>query len=194
VTPALARTEAPTVPFAYFRRLGRADQEVYRRSDGIHEVRLPSAEAVRDGVPRLERALATGDCAEAERAADALVRELSRVLEVPPPQVKVLAIRPRMEGAELHGFYVAEPGRRPVVRVWMRTAARRQVVAFRTFLRTLLHEFVHHLDFELLRLPKSFHTQGFYERESSLVHALLPGSPGPPGRGEDRAGPGGGGA
>jgi hypothetical protein len=42
----------------------------------------------------------------------------------------------------------------------MRTAAKRQVVAFKTFLRTVVHEVGHHLD-------------GFYKRESSLANALL---------------------
>jgi len=55
--------------------------------------------------------------------------------------------------------------RRPIVK-------RGQVVAYRTFLRTLLHELCHHLDYDLLRLRDSLHTQGFYQRESSLFHAL----------------------
>jgi hypothetical protein len=55
----------------------------------------------------------------------------------------------------------------------MRTAQRRQVVKFRTFLRTLLHELCHHLDYELLRLADSFHTEGFYKRESSLLRQIL---------------------
>jgi len=54
----------------------------------------------------------------------------------------------------------------------MRTAQRRQIVAFRTFLRTLLHELCHHLDYELLKLTESFHTEGFYQRESSLLNQL----------------------
>ena len=56
----------------------------------------------------------------------------------------------------------------------MRTAQRLQVVAFKTFLRTLLHELCHHLDYEHLKLARSFHTEGFYKRESSLVYAVLP--------------------
>jgi hypothetical protein len=44
--------------------------------------------------------------------------------------------------------------------------------------RTLLHECCHHLDFELLQLEDTFHTQGFFRRESSLVRQLLP-EPGP---------------
>jgi len=55
----------------------------------------------------------------------------------------------------------------------MRTAARKDVVAFKTFLRTLIHELCHHLDYELYKMPETFHTEGFYKRESTLVNALL---------------------
>ena len=44
--------------------------------------------------------------------------------------------------------------------------------AYRTFLRTLLHELCHHLDYTYLHLRDSLHTQGFYQRESSLFAAL----------------------
>ena len=56
----------------------------------------------------------------------------------------------------------------------MRTAQQKKVVAFRTFLRTFLHELCHHLDYELLELDDSFHTQGFFKRESSLFKQLVP--------------------
>jgi hypothetical protein len=56
----------------------------------------------------------------------------------------------------------------------MRTAKQRRVVAFRTYLRTLLHEVGHHIDYAYLRLPDSFHTEGFYKRESSLFAQLVP--------------------
>jgi uncharacterized damage-inducible protein DinB len=55
----------------------------------------------------------------------------------------------------------------------MRTARQQRVVAFRTYLRTLLHEVGHHLDYTLLGLADSFHTQGFYQRESHLFHQLV---------------------
>jgi hypothetical protein len=50
-------------------------------------------------------------------------------------------------------------------------------VAFRTFLRTLLHEIGHHLDYEYLKLADSFHTEGFFRRESSLFTQLVPATP-----------------
>jgi hypothetical protein len=55
----------------------------------------------------------------------------------------------------------------------MRTAKKEQVVKFRTFLRTLLHEVCHHLDYELYKLAETFHTEGFYARESALMRSLL---------------------
>jgi hypothetical protein len=41
-----------------------------------------------------------------------------------------------------------------------------------------LHERYDHLDYELLRLPDSFHTDGFYRRKSSLLRRLLPSADG----------------
>ena len=51
-------------------------------------------------------------------------------------------------------------------------AALDEVVKFRTFLRTVLHEMCHHFDYELFMLAETFHTQGFYARESALLTAL----------------------
>src|SRR5262249_59706355 len=94
---------------------------------------------------------------------------------VPPVRVKVLAARPHARWGELHGLYesAARQGNAPIITLWMRTARQKRVVAFRTFLRTLLHEMGHHLDYTLLRLEDSLHTQGFYQRESHLFHQLV---------------------
>jgi hypothetical protein len=93
---------------------------------------------------------------------------------VEPVDVGVLAVRPTLREAELHGLYTREPGRRARIRVWMRTVRYKRVVAFRTFLRTLLHEVCHHLDYTHLKLADSFHTEGFFKRESSLFYQLVP--------------------
>ena len=76
---------------------------------------------------------------------------------------------------ELHGLYEpAEARAAAVITLWMRTAKQKRVVAFKAFLRTLLHELCHHLDYELFKLAESYHTEGFYKRESSLFHQLVP--------------------
>ena len=102
---------------------------------------------------------------------------------MPPVRVRALAARPADETGELHGLYEPEDG--PTVAritVWMRTAATASRVAFRSFMRTLIHEFCHHLDYELFLLAETFHTEGFYKRESSLANALFvqAGEPGRP--------------
>src|SRR5262249_9590652 len=103
-----------------------------------------------------------------------LATALAQSLGAPPVRVKVLTARPHARWGELHGLYETA-GRRgdpPLITLWMRTARRKRVVAFRTFFRTLLHEMGHHLDYTRLRLGDSFHTQGFYQRESHLFHQL----------------------
>jgi hypothetical protein len=55
----------------------------------------------------------------------------------------------------------------------MRTAQKKQVVAFKSYVRTVIHEFLHHLDYEHFKLPETFHTEGFYKRESSLANELF---------------------
>jgi hypothetical protein len=114
------------------------------------------------------------------RAAQRLVDEICRSLEsrsrlrsLPPaPRVKVLRTRPRTSRSEFHGLYTRFETGESEIRVWMFTAAQKQVVKARTFLRTLLHEICHHVDMTLLDLPSSLHTIGFHARESSLLRAL----------------------
>jgi hypothetical protein len=110
----------------------------------------------------------------ARAASQSLIDVLVGGYGVPQIRVRVLAQRPSDDTGELHGLYEPDDDGTPArVTVWMRTAARRDVVAFKTFLRTLVHELCHHLDYELFNLPETFHTEGFYKRESTLANALL---------------------
>jgi hypothetical protein len=162
------------MPFAYYQRLTRAQQRVYRQSDEVSVLSLPRAKELQPLVDLLADVLSLEDRAATQAAADRLVAAMTARFRVPPLRAEVLAVRPSRRWGELHGLYTpGEHGRPSRVTVWMRTAQRRQVVKFRTFLRTLLHELCHHLDYELLRLPDSFHTEGFYKRESSLLRQLL---------------------
>ena len=162
------------MPFAYYDRLGERDKATYRASDGVTDVRLARPEDLQPLAEAIRAALLADDRAALEQAAAALARGLAAMLDVTAPDVGVLAVRPSLRDAELHGLYTRDEHRRPRIRVWMRTVRHRRVVAFRTFLRTLLHEIGHHLDYEYLRLPDSFHTEGFFKRESSLFYQLVP--------------------
>lgn len=163
------------MPFAYYKRLDPARKAIYRRSDSITTVLLPAAQQLRSLIPPLAAALAEENPRAAQQACQEVADEVLRQLQAPPVQVIILEVRPSDSYGELHGLY--EPSDSPYlcrITLWMRTAQREQVVAFRTFLRTLLHELLHHLDYEHFDLAETFHTAGFYKRESSLFHQLVP--------------------
>jgi len=67
---------------------------------------------------------------------------------------------------ELHG----RCRRRGAIEVFVRTAARERPVALKSLLETLLHEFVHHHDFDAFGV--SVHCSGFYERLGQLYRPL----------------------
>lgn len=161
--------------FAYYERLSAAHQAIYRQSDAIGAIPLPDVAALRALTARLEGALESGKRTRVASAATALVDALTKQLGIVGPKVHVREVRPQIDDGELHGLYTfAADGKRPKLEVWMRTAAHGKTVRFRTFLRTLLHEVVHHLDVTLLAFEESFHTEGFFRRESSLVRQLAP--------------------
>jgi len=160
--------------FAYYNRLTRAEQRIYRKSDEVSSISLTRPSSLQPLVGMLASALTRDDRQMTKNICQELVSGLTAGLKVPPVQVEVLATRPSRSWGELQGLYNPGKGHKAArITVWMRTAQRRQVVAFRSFLRTLLHEICHHLDYELLRLADSFHTVGFYKRESSLFHQLV---------------------
>src|SRR5262245_56678275 len=142
------------MPFAYFDKLTRRQQAIYLQSDAVTGVPLPDAWRLRPLVAELARALEGGERRLTESAAQLLASALASALGMPPVRVKVLAARPHAGWGELHGLY-ERPARgdgTPLITLWMRTARQQRVVAFRTFLRTLLHEMGHHLDYTRLRL------------------------------------------
>ena len=167
------------MPFAYYENLSPARQRIYRKSDAIRRIEVPDLPALVPLAAAIELPLAHGDRAAVQKSCQALVSALVAQLALPPVKVRVLARRPSNSYGELHGLY--EPreleeyakGERAVVTVWMRTAQKEQIVKFRTFLRTVVHEMAHHLDYELYKLPETFHTEGFYARESALMRELL---------------------
>jgi len=163
------------MPFAYYNRLSRARKKTYRLSDAVESIRLPGDHGLDGLAAELAAALTAEDQRRVTRLCGELARGICARLAAPTVGVRVLARRPSDDWEELHGFYEPEADGKPAeITVWMRTAKRRQVVAYRTFLRTLLHELCHHLDYEHLQLDESFHTEGFYQRESSLFRQLVP--------------------
>jgi hypothetical protein len=175
------------MPFAYYDNLPAESKRTYRKSDRIARVEVPEIARLMPLAAAIAPALEQASVAGVREGCQALVNELNRQLGTPPVIVKVLERRPANSDYELQGLYEPDEvtGGTARITVWMRTAKKENVVKFRTFLRTLLHEVCHHLDYELYKLAETFHTEGFYARESALMRDLMgearadgrPGSP-----------------
>lgn len=157
----------------WWKRLPPDERAEYQRSEGMGEVDLAPHPGFVRVIDALVQALDDENREKVQRVSNALAREIAAGLHMRRAMVRVAAGRPHDQGGELHGLYEpAEAGGLAHITVWMRTAKRDRVVAPRTFLRTLLHEVVHHIDMERLDLPNSFHSKGFYRRESSLYRVV----------------------
>jgi sulfite reductase alpha subunit-like flavoprotein len=154
-------------------RLTRAQQRQYDRSNQIGAIRLNASPRLRLAAIHLMESLAGADQKRTQLLSQAICDEVCAALRVRSPRVKVEGVRRSNRNGELHGLFSTGPTQGEKIQVWMFTAKRRQAVAFKTFLRTLVHEICHHLDYALLRLGESFHTDGFFKRESSLVRQIL---------------------
>jgi len=168
---------------AYFYRLPDRAQRIWLKSDSIDRFDLVAGPATLSLTTALMAALASGTPLVIERASQALLDQLCTLMAVRPVRAEIRGVRPHNTRGELHGiFYPRGPSSRPgppLIILWMRTAQRHDVVKPRTFLRTLMHELGHYLDYSLLRLGESFHTTGFFRRESFLVKTLTPVEAGP---------------
>lgn len=171
-SPGVTRTPAERPLPNFFYRLTPRLQRCYLRSDSIDRFEFTITPAVRERAAELVRMLEAGNLRTTERGANELTAELCRIAGIAPVPVVVRGVRPHNARGELHGLFRVDPPRGIVL--WMRTAQRHDVVKPRTFLRTLLHELCHYFDYAVLGLEDSFHTMGFFKRESFLVRAIAP--------------------
>jgi hypothetical protein len=155
----------------------KANRAGFLESDRIRTLDLPQDGRWLTISQSIESAMKSGTTADVRRACAAFVGATSEFYKVPACGIRVLAARPlRVREhwtSELFGDYT--PGAM-LIRVWMRTAVRKEITSFGTFLSTLCHEFCHHLDFQRFGFPDSWHTRGFYERTAALYH-LARGTP-----------------
>jgi hypothetical protein len=162
--------------FSYYDRLSAKNKAIYRKGDAISRVVLPDDDQLRGHLAATAASIAQALAADAPSRARARAQQLcdlvTHALDTEPVTVRVLRVRPQRSYGELHGLYTRDDGKPPTIRVWMRTAQRADVVKPRTFLRTLMHEVCHHLDYAHYRLGESFHNPGFFKRESSLMRLL----------------------
>ncbi len=147
----------------------------FSESDRLIALDVPHSDHLRKIAGSIQKAMLSGHRLAVQRGCADFLSEAANFYNVSKPLVRVLAARPIRirEGGwttELFGDYQIET---QLIRVWMRTAIRKQVTSFGTFLSTLCHELCHHLDFEHFGFKDSPHTRGFYERTAILYHNSL---------------------
>jgi len=162
------------VVFSFYERLTARQQSIYRQSDDIKYLRLNAVDKLQLDAKKLGEILESEQLGEVQLICQQIANEIISQIKAPPVNVEVLSVRPSDDWGELHGLYLPEDGGETArIQVWMRTAKHKRVVAFKSFLRTLLHELCHHLDYEHFGFPETFHTEGFYSRESSLFKQIF---------------------
>ena len=113
---------------------------------------------------------------EREALGQKLLDSICRNLEIPRSRLRVLNERQphkMYEGklaSKLYGVYYCQNA---MIEIANLTSIRKQVVAGKTFLDTLIHELMHHIDRKFLRIPSTPHSPGFYARIEDLKTKLM---------------------
>src|SRR5256885_15323035 len=143
----------------------------FLESEQIRTLDLPQDGRLLRIAKFIEDATKAENGTDVRRACAEFLEATSQFYKVSDCDVRVLAARPlrvrESWASELFGDYNPEA---MLIRVWMRTAVRKEITSFGTFVSTLCHEFCHHLDFQRFGFPDSWHTRGFYERTAALYH------------------------
>jgi hypothetical protein len=144
----------------------------FRQSEQLTGMELPPNGRLAELAQAIESVIKEGSRFEVRLACAEFLNVAADFYSVRAPEVRALAARPLRvrEGGlqiELFGDYAIKDA---LIRIWTRTAVRKQVTSFGTFLSTLCHEFCHHLDCQKFGFTRSPHTRGFYERAAVLYH------------------------
>jgi hypothetical protein len=162
------------MPFPYYDNLSAAKKRIYRKSDAIESIPVKSPGGIHPVTVKLKKSLEDNRRRDVAKHASEICRLVCEGLDIEVLIVRIRSRRPSRSDEELQGLYERSEGETSVLTVWMRTAAKGQVVAFKSFIRTILHELCHHIDYTYYDLDDSLHTEGFFKREASLYKQIVP--------------------
>ena len=147
------------------------NKTVYKKSNRItHTQFQPTAASVNYA----KTLLTATNVSERQSVGQNLLDEISRSLSIPSPLLNVNDKRQNHSlkngrlARKTYGTYKAGK-----ITISNKTAIRESILAPKTFLDTLLHEFMHHYDYEVLKFPSSLHTAGFYYRLGDITRKLI---------------------
>ncbi len=151
----------------------RRDTPDFTRSNKIPALEYHPAPGERELTGRL---IASTSAREREALGQELLDNICRNLKIPRARLRVFEERQphKLRGGKLayklYGVYRCDSA---VIEIANLTSIRKQVVAGKTFLDTLIHELMHHIDRKLLRIPSTPHSPGFYARIEDLKTKLM---------------------
>lgn len=161
----------------------RRDTPDFTRSNKLPALEYQPTSRERELTSRL---IASTSAKEREALGQKLLDEICRSLKISRAHLHVFEERQphKLRGGKLayklYGVYRCDSA---VIEIANLTSIRKQVVAGKTFLDTLIHELMHHIDRKFLRIPSTPHSPGFYARIEDLKTKLMRG------RGGERASP-----
>jgi hypothetical protein len=162
------------MPFPYYDSLSAAKKRIYRKSDAIKVIPVKTPGDIHPVTMKLKKSLDDNKRRDVARHASEICRLVCEGLGIEALTVRIRSRRPSSSDEELQGLYERTEGETSVLTVWMKTAAKGQVVAFKSFMRTVLHELCHHIDYTYFNLDDSLHTEGFFRREAFLYRQVVP--------------------
>jgi len=139
----------------------------YRRSNKILSVKFQPSEKSMTLVNKLFKYKKSEN---RQKICNKLIPELCRSAKVPMAKIKISDTRQyhKRRGSSIvfkqYGYYRPQTN---YIYIQNLTPARGQTLAPKTFIDTLLHEWLHHYDTHKLKLD-SIHTAGFYARLKDL--------------------------
>jgi len=143
----------------------------YQKSNSITTVKFPISELAKQ---KAKQILSSAEAPVRQKLGEELLDELADGAKVDIVKLKISATNQyhkKYNGrvvSKQYGYYRPKSN---YIYIQNLTAVRGQNLAPKTFLDTLLHEWLHHYDHKKLKL-NSIHTQGFYLRLKSLKEKL----------------------
>lgn len=153
----------------------RRDTPDFTRSNKIPALEYQPKARERELTRKL---IASTSASEREALGQKLLDNICRSLKISRARLRVFEERQphKLRGGrlayKLYGVYHCDSA---VIEIANLTSIRKQVVAGKTFLDTLVHELMHHIDRKFLRIPSTPHSPGFYARIEDLKAKLMRG-------------------
>jgi hypothetical protein len=146
----------------------------YHRSNAITKIKFKPSDFAKDLTQKI---LQSSSAEERQRLSDDLLDELADLAGIDIVKLEISDEKQhhRRRGGKIsmrqYGYYKPD---KKYIYITNRTAARGQILAPKSFLNTLLHEWIHHYDFCKLKI-NSIHSKGFYARLKDLSQKLIDG-------------------